>query len=491
MRGILSYCFRRSTLYLILFISILAGVGLAHAINSPGSIWCWLILPFLVITLRRQQFITLMLVVLFGLSLGWWRGSIYMQKLAEYKPFYYQKITITARATEDALYGKTKQLAFTANNITLYDGQKLTGKIQLSGFGVNAVFQGDEVTATGKLYPGFGAYQGRMSFALLNVTAHHPSLVSEIRRKFAAGMQTALPEPLAPFAMGLLVGQRANLPAEVKQDLLMVGLTHIIAVSGYNLTIILHASKQLLGKRSKRISTFLSLALIAVFLLLAGASASIVRAAIVSVLSIAASYYGRAFKPLNLLAFAAAITAWANPFYVWSDLSWYLSFLAFYGVMILAPLIQSRWPGRWHDSLIAGVALESICAEIMSLPFVLYIFGQMSLIGLPANVLVVTLVPLAMLLGVVAGLAGMLAGAIAGWFAWPASLLLSYMLDIAHLMAHIPHIFIENRSLSLAGMLGLYVLITLFTIILQHKTKRLKPATITDMNEVKVRGLLA
>ncbi len=414
-----------------------------------------------------------------------------MHKLVDYEPFYYQKIAITARANEDALYGKTKQLAFTANDITLEDGQKLTGKIQLSGFGVNAVFQGDEVTATGKLYPGFGAYQGRMSFAVLSVTAHNPSMVSEIRRKFAAGMQTALPEPLAPFAMGLLVGQRANLPAEVKQDLLMVGLTHIIAVSGYNLTIILHASKRLLGKRSKRISTFLSLALIAVFLLLAGASASIVRAAIVSVLSIAAGYYGRAFKPLNLIAFAAAITAWANPFYIWSDLSWYLSFLAFYGVMILAPLIQIRWPSRWHDSLIAGVALESICAEIMSLPFVLYIFGQMSLIGLPANVLVVTLVPLAMLLGMVAGLAGMLTGAVAGWFAWPASLLLSYMLDIAHLMSHIPHIFIENRSLSLAGMLGLYVLITLFTIILQHKTKRLKPVTITDMNEPKVRGLLA
>jgi len=122
----------------------------------------------------------------------------------------------------------------------------------------------------------------------------------------------------------------------------MVGLTHIIAVSGYNLTIILHAGKRLLGKRSKRISTFLSLALIAVFLLLAGASASIVRAAIVSVLSIAAGYYGRTFKPLNLIVLAAAITAWANPVYVWSDVSWYLSFLAFYGVMVVSPLIQKR-----------------------------------------------------------------------------------------------------------------------------------------------------
>ncbi len=414
-----------------------------------------------------------------------------MQQLAAYHQYQSQKITIIAIASEDAIYGKTKQLAFAAHGVMLDSGRRLPGKIQLSGFGVNAVFQGDEVAATGKLYPGFGAYQGRMSFAAIRVAAHHPTLVSEIRRRFIAGMQTALPEPLAPFAMGLLVGQRATLPDTVKQDLLMVGLTHIIAVSGYNLTIILHASQRLFGKRSKRISTLLSLSLIGVFLLIAGASASIVRAAIVSLLSIMAGYYGRVFQPLNIIMLAAAITAWANPVYLWSDLSWYLSFLAFYGVMVLVPLLQRRWPGRWHDSLVMSVALESICAEIMSLPFVLHIFGQMSLVGLPANVLVVTMVPLAMLLGLVAGLAGMLAAPVASWLAFPAAVLLNYMLDIAHFMAHLPHIFIENRGLSLAGMLGMYGVIIFLTVLLWRKTKPARGDIITDMKQPKSRGLLA
>jgi competence protein ComEC len=412
-----------------------------------------------------------------------------MHTLSVWQPLYYQKLTLNVRSAEDAVYGKNSQLAFNAGEVVLENGSRLPGKLQISGFGENAVFQGDELTVTGKLYPGYGAYQGRISFAMLDVTEHHPSLVSEIRRRFAAGMQTALPEPLAPFAMGLLIGQRATLPDEVKQDLLMVGLTHIIAVSGYNLTIILQASRKLLAKQSKRLSTLLSFSLIGVFLLLAGASASIVRAAIVSVLSIVSSYYGRDFKPLNLLALAAVITAWANPVYIWSDLSWYLSFLAFFGVMIVSPLIQTRWPGHWHESLVGGVALESICAEMMSLPFVLYIFGQMSLIGLPANVLVVTLVPLAMLLGVIAGLAGMLAGSIAGWLAWPAALLLTYMLDIAHLMANIPHVFIQNIGFPLAAMLGVYTLIILVALILWRKTKTAESGIITDMNELKTRSL--
>jgi predicted membrane metal-binding protein len=157
--------------------------------------------------------------------------------------------------------------------------------------------------------------------------------------------------------------------------------------------------------------------------------------------------------------------------------------------MILSPLIQARWPARWHQSLVGSVALESICAEAMSLPFVLYIFGQMSFIGLPANVLVVTLVPLAMLLGVIAGLAGMLASSFAGWLAWPATLLLTYMLDIAHLMAHIPHVFVQNTGLPLAGMLGLYGIIILLAAILWRRTKPAKSGIITDMNDVETRGL--
>ncbi len=345
------------------------------------------------------------------------------------------------------------------------------------------MFQGDEVVASGNMYTGYGIYQGSISFAKISVVAHHPTLVGTIRQKFTAGMQTALPEPLAPFAMGLLVGQRANLPDSVKEDLLRVGLTHIIAVSGYNLTIILHASRRLLGKRSKRISTFLSLALIGVFLLLAGASASIVRAAIVSVLSVAAAYYGREFKPLNLILLAAAITAWANPVYVWSDLSWYLSFLAFLGVMVVSPVVQARWPSRWHQSIVGAVALESVCASIMTEPFILYIFNQMSLISLPANVLVVALIPLAMLLSTIAGLAGMLASGFAGWLAWPATALANYMLDVSHMLSGLPHIFIEHRSLSLTSMLGFYALVVGMITAFRHKTEQLKNATITDKDE--------
>lgn len=468
---------------------ILGGFGVARIESGLGLVEISVLASVTAVLLRRRKLFTLILVILLGVSLGCWRGNTYMQYLSEYEPLYYEKITVTVNAREDAIYDKYKQIAFAAGNVTLESGDVLRGKIQVSGFGANAIYQDDEVEATGKLYPGYGAYQGRMSFSVLNVTARNPSLLPEIRRKFIAGAQTALPEPLAPFVMGLLVGQRATLPEQVKDDLRTVGLTHIIAVSGYNLTIILQATTKLLGKRSKRISLFLTVGLIGVFLLLTGASASIVRAAMVSLLSIAAAYYGRSFKPLNLICLAAVITAWANPVYIWSDLSWYLSFLAFFGVMVLAPLLQARLPGGWHKTLIGGVALESICAEVMALPFVLHIFGQMSRVGLAANVLVVALIPLAMLLGMIAGLAGMLFGSISGWFSWPAVLLLNYMLDTAHVLAGLPNIFVEGIGLSLWQMLFLYVAVALLVALLWRKSG--KGNIITDMNDSKRGSLMA
>lgn len=491
MNSIFGYRFRRCALLFIACLGVLIGLGLARTGYALNPIYMLVLSGLTGLVCLRKTIILALFLASLGVSLGWWRGDVYLKKLDAYQPLYYQKVTITGQATEDAVYNKTKQLGFAASNIVLENGQHMTGKLSLSGFGVNAIFAGDTVVASGKLYPGYGAYQGRISFASIEVTEHHPTLITDIRREFVAGAQTALPAPLAPFVMGLLVGQRANLPPDVKDDLQKVGLTHIIAVSGYNLTIILQASRRLFGKRSKRLSTFLSLGLIAIFLLLAGASASIVRAAIVSMLSIATSYYGRNFSPLSLIAFAAAITAYANPVYIWSDLSWYLSFLAFFGVMILSPLVQARWPGRWHENIIGAVALESICAEIMSLPFVLYIFGQMSLVGLPANILVVTMVPLAMLLGLVSGLAGMFIGSLAGWLTWPANILLTYMLNIAHIMAHVPGIFVQNKALSLTTMLLTYFVISLMAASLWHKTKAVRGGTITDINEPIYKGLLA
>jgi len=203
--------------------------------------------------------------------------------------------------------------------------------------------------------------------------------------------------------------------------------------------------------------------------LVTGFSASIIRAAIVSTLSLWAWYYGREIRPLLLIVFTAALTGLFNPFYVWGDLGWYLSFLAFFGILIIAPLLVSRLFSR-PPRLLNLVIIETLCAEVMTLPLIMMTFGQLSLVALLANTLIVPLVPYAMLLSSLAALAGAVLPQWAGWVAWPAHMLLTYMLDVVHLLADVPSIFL-HVSISSTVMICTYFVI-LVLVAISHKRIR-------------------
>ncbi len=455
-------------------LAVFGGVVLARSLQLDDFRWLWLALPFALFSLRRHNIVTLLMLGLLFFGLGWWRGSEYMGKLAVHESLHLKSAVLVGRATEDAVYGQRYQLEFSLDHVEVLAPTRtpLVGGLTIRGFGEPAVYRGDIVKVEGKLFPTRGNNLASVSFAELKVLRHDTSWINELRRKFAAGMQSALPEPVASFGLGLLIGQRNTLPDDTSDQLRHVGLTHIIAVSGYNLTIIVMACRRLLARRSKFQATVACLALVGVFLLITGSSPPIVRAAIISLLSIGAWYYGRNIKPLVLLLLAAAVTVLANPVYLWGNVSWYLSFLAFFGVLVLAPLITKRFTGHQEPKVLAGILIESACASVMVLPYILFIFGEMSLISLPANLLVIPFIPAAMLLGLVAGLGGMLVPAVAGWIAWPAKYLLTYMLDIANLLSRIPHAFVQNIGFPLAYMVVSYSVIGFVCFVLWRKTIR-------------------
>lgn len=465
--------FRRTTLITIFCLSVLAGIGLARKTSLVPNFWLWILLPLLALP-RKRHLAYLFTVVFVGLGLGLWRGGQFMQNVYQLQGLSGQKVSVEATATADAVYSSKSQIDFTANKIMLITpGSKpLSGSFKISGFGVPMVYRGDRVRVTGKLFPMRGSNQGRIAYAQLTVLSQADNSINNLTRRFNAGMESVLPEPMASFGLGLLIGQRSTLPQQITDALTAVGLVHIVAVSGYNLTIIVRGVGRLkLGSKYQKL--ILSLALIIGFVLVTGFSASIVRAAIVSGLGLWAWFYGRQFKPLVLISFAAAVTGLWNPFYVWGDLSWYLSFLAFFGVLVIAPVISARFFKK-APKLLTMVLLETLSAELMTLPLILMTFGQLSIISLIANVLVVPLVPLAMLLSAIAGTAGAFIPQFGGWFALPARLLLTYMLDIVHLLASLPSVLI-HRSISLKYMLGLYSIVVLLIIAIYKKAQPPKP----------------
>lgn len=461
------------------FLVFLAGLGFSR---SGWLVSYELVISFgimFLVTILRLRVLAVVSTVLFCFSLGWLRGQLFLPNIEALRGLDGTKVVAIVRADSDTFYNSRGQLTFDASQLHVLEPeeQTLPGRLSISGFGEPAIFKGDSVQITGKLYAKRGSKQLGMSYAQFETLESHPSGVDDVRRRFAAGLATATPEPQASLGLGLLIGQRSTLPDSTVLQLSAVGLTHIVAVSGYNLTIIMRAVKKLLNKRSKYQITAFSLLLIGIFLLMTGMSASIVRAAIVSGFSIIAWHYGRTFRPLLLLSFAAVLTAGWNPFYIWNDIGWYLSFLAFFGVLILAPLIQKRF-FKHELKILATVCLESCAAMLMTLPLIMLIFKQVSLVALPANLLVVPLVPLAMLTALIAGLAGMFVPVVAGVFAWPATILLTAILDIVQLLSKVPNA-LSAQALSLNGMLICYVSLLLVTFILWRAT--LKTGKITDM----------
>lgn len=458
---------RRTTLILVFLISLLGGLYVSQFTRPLAVSWLALVLMFCPLLFGSKKVI-LVYLILAGSLIGWWRGGILQAQTQTYKDNYYKNVQVIGRATEDSFYADKSQMQFMIESVQI-NGQKVSGKIQIRGYGEAMIYRHDIVAAKGNLYPSRGSKQANISFATIDVLARTTSRIEDFRRNFIAGMETALPEPSASFAIGLLVGQRSLMSDEVAAVLVIVGLTHIVAVSGYNLTIIVQATKRVLGRLSRFQILIISMLLIYLFLLVTGFSPSIIRATIVSILGLLAWYFGRQFRPILLILLAAAITGFINPYYPWGDVGWYLSFLAFTGVLVLAPLIMARFFGDKKVPLVAMVAIESFSAQLLTLPYIMLIFGRISLVGLIANIVVVPLVPLAMLFSLFAGLAGMLAPAISGWIALPARILLNIMLWLSSWFAKWPSAQIK-ASISIGSLIFLYLVILIVIIGLRRRS---------------------
>ena len=457
--------FRRTTLITVGCLAALAGLGLSRKVSLELSGLYFLLFTFCLLLLKPKNLASLLLVIFFGLSLGLWRGTAYMSHVRDIQALAGQRVILQVDAKTDSVYGKGSQLEFTASNAVVVEPyqQELAGSLRISGFGVNMVYRGDRLEVKGKLYPARGSSQARVSYAQLGKIALDTNWLNSLTRRFAAGMYNALPEPQASFGLGLLIGQRSNLPDYTLLALSAVGLTHIIAVSGYNLTIIVRGVsrvKRIFGSKFQRL--VLSLALIGTFVLITGFSASIVRAALISGLGLWAWYYGRQLRAVLALSLVAAVTGLFNPFYVWGDIGWYLSFLAFFGVLIMAPLVTKLLFKKREPRGMTLILFETLAAYVMTLPLIMFIFGKLSVVALAANLLVVPLVPFAMLFSTVAGIAGMINPVFSAWLAVPAKLLLTYILDVAYWLSDLSFSQVligltTTQMIILYGLLGGFV----------------------------------
>lgn len=450
-------------------------LGLAMSVLSFAMFfgaWQWIavgLLLFMFAWWKKWRWLVILALV-GGMLVGVSRGAADGFMRSSYDAIIGQTVTLSGRVSEDPDIGKKGEAVLRMTDIEM-EGRELPAEIWVTLAESAEIERSDIVTIEGKVQEGFGSFAASMYRAeLIKVQRPQPGDVAlHVRDSFGEKVRLGIHEPAASLGMGYLTGQRRSLPEELDAALKIAGLTHIVVASGYNLTILVRAVKRLFEKRSRYLTVFLSALLILGFMAVTGLSPSMMRAGLVAGLSLAAWYFGRKFHPVTLLVFAAALTGLINPSYVWGNLGWQLSFAAFAGVMVLAPLAQRYFFGEKQPGIVRQILGETIAAQIMTAPLLLYAFGQLSNVAIVANLLVLPLVPLAMLLTFVTGIVGYVVPAIVTAIALPAQWLLDYMVKVAMTAANVSWAQTQ-LSISLLGAAACYAVIFAAIIWMRHAT---------------------
>jgi competence protein ComEC len=284
------------------------------------------------------------------------------------------------------------------NNLNFGGVRQVKANLYVTVSGGKDIKRSDRITVSGKLGDQFGSFAGSIYRGnVVKIERPNPGDLALGTRDFFGNLvNERIDEPESNLALGYLLGQRRALPSDLVEVLKIVGLTHIVVASGYNLTILVRFMRRIFGKVSRFASFFFALLLVFAFIAVTGASPSMVRAGIVSVISLVAWYFGRDIHPVRLLLMTAFLTLILSPTYV-SDLGWQLSMAAFAGVMLFSPVITKYFYGNKEPNFIAQVLLETLSATLLTLPILLFNFGFFSLIALPANIMILPTIPFVML----------------------------------------------------------------------------------------------
>lgn len=224
-------------------------------------------------------------------------------------------------------------------------------------------------------------------------------ILYRVKGIFEDQLEKIYAEPHGSFMAGLILGSRRGIPDRLMEDFNTTGLTHIIAISGYNITLIIVIVSAIFGFLERKRQIIASVIFIVLFVILVGASAAVVRAAVMGVISLLALWYGRQNFVTNTLIIAAFVMNLWNPKILVYDIGFQLSFLATCGLVYVSPLIEKYF--EWVPKVV-GIresVLMTMSAQIFALPVIVYNFGRLSLISPVANLFVLPFIPLAMLFG--------------------------------------------------------------------------------------------
>jgi|SRR3989344_3566270 len=314
-----------------------------------------------------------------------------------------------------------------------------------------------------------------MSYPKIEIISHGKgnfikSALFYTKDKFLNEVNLAISRPESLLMGGLILGERSSFAGEMRQKFIDTGTIHIVALSGYNVTIVAEWIVKMFKFLPSNLGFGAGILGIFLFVMMAGGQSTAIRAGVMASLALVARATGRTYDVARALLLAGVIMIFLNPFLLLYDVSFQLSFIATVAVIFLAPRFEKYFLWVTPKFGLRDVATVTFSAYIFVLPFILYKMGNLSLVALPANVLILPFLPITMIFGFLTGLAGIISSFLAVPIGYISYFFLHYELSVVDFFARLSFasFSIPNFPFFLMILIYIYFIYRLFSRSVTH-----------------------
>lgn len=449
----------RSLVFYAAVLAVVVGIALQTIwpISLPVLVWCAVLGGAIALLWwRRAPSVALGLVVVVGACmLGVLRMELVYQQERDRTVLAGVGETVTLTGVvvaEPDVRSRTTRLVVAVDDV----------RVVVSTDRYAAVVYGDVVTITGTLklpetfatdlgrefnYPGYLRAQGityQISFADVTVQRGGEgsliiSYLLRMKHAFMQLLEVVIPEPHVALGEGLLLGVKQALGEELETAFRKTGIIHIVVLSGYNVMLVVAFVTTILAFFfSLTTRTIIGVVSIVLFALLVGLSATVVRASIMAVLVLLAPVLGRQYNVLRALCFAGVVMLLINPYLLVYDVGFQLSFMATLGLIVVAPHFETMLMQAPSMLKVKEFMIATVATQIAVSPLLLYQIGELSIVSVVVNMLVLPMVAVAMLCTFVTGVVAAVSTTAAMVVAIPAYWSLQYIIVLAEWFAALP-----------------------------------------------------
>lgn len=463
-------------------------------INHGVIIGICCILVTLIITRSTNDHRTgiILLCIILGMSIGVYR----VNRIHEHYPFdsfnQYHNQTVSIIGTVVRAPEKKPEKQLIRINPEYVNGEKRNHSLDvvIHGDGASRFRHGDHVVITGKFtlrsdfisdtqrtvpYRLMGYSKGIAgdirypeSYEIQKTQETVLGFFDSIKQRFLRSLESVFMPPASGLLAGMMIGDTSSLNDDMLDVFRMVGLIHIVVLSGYNITLIANAFVRIFAFRGYHQRLLLAMIALIIFIGVVGISQTALRAGIMALCVFLSRYLIRPHVITRALLYALCSMIWISPYALLFDLSLQLSFLATVGIVYVFPVLQKQYSSlaekMWGEILLQTIAVNSVV-----LPIILYQIGTISPVLLPLNIIVLGFIPLLTIGGFMITLIGMLFPQVAGILGIPIQYITEQIITLATWTAKNDPLYTTVQPFPFWVIISFYVI--MFGVIIQYYRK--------------------